>query len=84
MSDDNPMFVKITGRGRYQIKPWSRAGWIAMGIWVLLHSAILALLFIPTLREQWWIVVTLDALVTVPLIVWGIRAAVPIEQVRQR
>ena len=82
MSDDKPKFVKIRGRGRYQIKPYSGRGWAVMGVWMLLNTAILCLLIVPALREQWWLVVALDLLVLVPFIVFAVRNAVPIEQVR--
>ncbi|HZH07060.1 MAG TPA: hypothetical protein VEY69_10320 [Lautropia sp.] len=82
MSDTNPMFVKVTGPGRYQIKAYSSTGWLIMGGWIVLHVAILLLLLIPNLREQWWIVVALDLLITIPFILFAIRNAEPIERVK--
>ncbi len=83
MSDANPMFVKITGPGRYQIKPYSSTGWLVFGGWMVAHTAILLLLLISELREQWWIIVALDLLVLVPFLVFAVRSAVPIERVRE-
>ena len=83
MSDDKPMFVKIRSRGRYQIKPYSGRGWAVMGAWMVVNTAILCLLIVPAIREQWWLVIALELLVLVPFLLSGIRNAVPIEQVRQ-
>jgi hypothetical protein len=81
MSDDKPMFVKVTGPGRYQIKPYSTTGWLIFAGWMVANTAILLLLLVRELREQWWIIVALDLLVLVPFLLFCVRSAVPIERV---
>jgi hypothetical protein len=82
MSDANPMFVKITGPGRYQIQPYSSTGRLIFGGWMIANTAILLLLLIPEMREQWWIVVALDLLLLVPFLLFVIRNAVPVERTK--
>ena len=82
--DDKPMFVKITGPGRYQVKPYGRGGWLLMGAWVVAHLAVMSLLLIESVRANWWIVVLLDCLVTVPFVVFAVRTATPIEQIGRK
>ena len=82
MTEPKPWFVKITGPMRFQIKPYAWQGWALMGVWMAALWAIMALLFIDSLRERWWIVLLLSAAVTVPLILISLQMAVPIEELR--
>ncbi len=82
--DEKPWFVKITGPMRYQIKPYAPGGWLVMGLWAIVLLAVNALMFLPAVQERWWAVPLLSAAVTVPLLVFGFRTAVPIEEVQRR
>ena len=80
MHDDRPWFVKITGPGRYQIRPYGRGGWLLTGVWALALSAVCSLLFVEPIREQEWVVPLLIFAVTFPLVLFGMRTAVPVEE----
>lgn len=83
MDEPKPWFVKVTGPMRWQIKPYAWQGWALMGIWAVLLWAIMLLLFVESVRERWWVVLLLSAVITIPLIALSIQLAVPIEELRE-
>ncbi len=75
-----PWFVRIKGRGRYQIKPYGWRGWALTGAWGISVCGLMALLAFPYFLERFWIPAGLALGVTAVTIVIGCRRSVPVER----
>ena len=84
MSRPAPAFVKITGSGRYQIKPYALSGWLIMAAWTLAMAALVLLMLLNEwLLQRWWIVMMAEMTATLLLVVFAAKTAVPVEDLKR-